>query len=246
MEDFPPSIREKMKQRGMTLEDVRENIALRKERERRKAEESAKEDPEAGTESENPSSSRPAAPPVPRNWPGPERAIPLEASVITEVLDGFPEQTLFLRNPALSFSMRGIPDLVVIPDQTGCSARLADLYRPENQLEFFLFPPGTFLPSVTESNLKGYLMALKKRFGEKFRTNDESELVPPNTFQVADHPWGRVSYRIENDAEQPGYRIEYVCSLRRYTLVCRLSGSPEWVEDRSRNLIRSLSGLEVE
>lgn len=243
-DDFPPSLRERMKENGITLDDVRENIALRKERQKRQAEEKDEEKTQAKPAA--PEQPDKGPPPVPRPWPSVSRAVTLDLSVVSVETDGIIEETVYARCPQIDFSFRAIADLVVAPDQSGCSGRLVDLYLPENQLELFLFPRGLFLPSITESNIEGVLMGLEKQYGDQFHAPEKQDWVPSYTFKVDGNPWGKLSYRLGSDPENSEHYTELYSLVDGYTLVFRLKGNAGWVAEHFPQAKRALSGLEKE
>lgn len=241
-EDVPPSVRDAMKERGLTLDDLRENAAQRAARPKTPGSQ-ATESEEGEETGKTPPQAIPATP-IP--MPEAAKAIPLDVTILTENHDGFPEETIRFQSSLLSFSTIGIQHLVVARDQSECSARLVDLYSPANELEVFLFAPRLFLPSVNERNLMGYRMDLERRHGSSIRINPDQEMIPANTFKVDGEPWGMVTYELNSDPADPTVVREFFCKARGYTLVFRLQGNSSWVADLSPKLRRALSGFEVE
>ncbi len=189
---------------------------------------------------------RPAAPAIAvYSWPADRGIIPLEAEIRTEITDGIPESKVFLDGGGLQFNLRVSNDFVVASDRKDASCRLINRLMPENALSFSLFQPGSFLPAVNQTTLRGYQLGLEKQHGESIAIDQDSDLIPRKTFSVLGNRWGRVRYRIESPDGERSF-VEYFIPLAGRLLVLRLEGNDSFVQAKESRIVRMISTLTME
>lgn len=179
------------------------------------------------------------------SWPTGRGLIPLNARILAEVNDGIPESILYLTGEGVRYSFHVPNGLVVAEDSKGASCRLLSRTMPDNSLDFFLFEPGTFLPGVNVTTLKGYRKGLNQKFEETITFDTEPNLIPNKTFSIYGNRWGQLHYTLALP-EGPRSFAEFFVPLSDNLLVLRLEGMESFVRSRAPQVVRMMSTLSIE
>tara|TARA_R100000027_G_scaffold63770_1_gene56726 strand:- start:2196 stop:2915 length:720 start_codon:yes stop_codon:yes gene_type:complete len=179
-------------------------------------------------------------------WPKDSSPIPLSPRIQVESRDGFPETFLYLEENTSSLSFHLPNGLVIVRDPGDTSSRLASRLMPDNQLEFYLFQPGAFLPAVNSITMEGYKKGLLKQFAKEISLNDDLDLIPSKTFKVFGSRWGQIDYSVTPEGGKTTDFAEYFVPINNRLLVIRLRGIPSFVEQRRSQIVRMLSTIQLD
>lgn len=178
-------------------------------------------------------------------WPNQPSLLPLEVEETVEMLDGFPERRMVFSHPEMSFQMRGLEGVHYLSNVTNVSAVFASSLFPENQIQFHLFAGGGWLPEVSEYYLSAYAKGLAEQNKERITFLQNPPWMQRYAFQLNGQNWGKVSYSLEEEGQGSVAYVEFFLPMAHRLMVVRIQGSRHWVQGRSADMERTLSGLQI-